>query len=267
MLEKLRPLGKRALANMPGVYGFGKAVYQGMKARSERENIRSNYPGVAFIDYSAAKLAEIWAQGFSSQFGQDYYLWTQVFSQRPTGCYIEIGANHPSLNSNSKFLETQGWTGLSFEPLSTFQELWKETRSNPLLQVAISSEEGKQDFVEILSKDGWEHQLSAFAKYVRPEDVAMYGSKSYKVQTAPLTSYVGPDTQIDILMLDVEGAERAVLAGIDFRHLRPDYLLIENNAAVGGDPSLRSMVKGLGYNFIARLGLSDDLYERVPPGI
>jgi FkbM family methyltransferase len=266
MLETLRPMAKQVLANTPGVYRLGKAVYQAMKLRSEQAQMHSRHPGVAFVNYSVARLAEMRAQGFSSQFGQDYYLWSHVFSQRPTGYYIEIGANHPHLNSNSKFLETQGWRGLSFEPLGTFQQLWKETRSNPLLQVAVSSKAGEQDFVEIVSKEGWEHQLSAFATFVRHEDVAMFGGKTYKVQTAPLMSHVAPDTTIDILMIDVEGAEREVLAGIDFRHLRPDYLLVENNAVVGGDPSLRTMVTDLGYNFIARLGLSDDLYKRINAG-
>jgi len=262
MLEKLRPLGKRALINIPGVYGLGKSAYQALKSNSERLQIGRKHPAAAFVNYSPVKLANLRSRGYSSQFGQDYYLWNHVLAHRPSGFYVEIGANHPALNSNSKFLESRGWKGVSFEPLGTFQEEWSRTRANPLLQVAISSSAGEEDFVEILAKEGWEHQLSAFASHVRQEDVDMYGSKKYKVPTAPLAEHLTPETHIDILMIDVEGAERSVLAGIDFGLIRPDHLLVENNAIVGGDPQLRSLIVNLGYNFVARLGLSDDLYRR-----
>lgn len=267
MLELVRPAAKSLLARTPRLFSAGKAIFRRLKGLEERAKFRFREPTVTFIDYTSAEIAQIRSSGFFSQYGQDYYLWNNVFKGQPKGFYVEVGANQPFTGSNSAFLERVGWSGISFDPLGTFSHQWQTQRKNPFHQVAISNKEGSELFTEILSKNGWEHMLSAFSHHVRKEDKDLYGYREYPVRTAPLSAFVPQEQKIDILLIDVEGAERAVLAGIDMHANRPQYLLVENASQVGGDWSLRKEITDCGYRLIARLGMADDLYVATHPAV
>lgn len=68
--------------------------------------------------------------------------------------------------------------------------------------------------------------------------------------------------QINLLLIDVEGAESHVLQGIGFATTRPRYVLVENVSVIGGSEHIRSLLKILGYRLVARIGMSDDLSVR-----
>jgi len=52
-----------------------------------------------------------------------------------TGEYLEIGASHPRIISNTWALEQCGWSGVSLEIDPCNAEVWKQTRKNSLLIV------------------------------------------------------------------------------------------------------------------------------------
>jgi hypothetical protein len=54
-----------------------------------------------------------------------------------------------------------------------------------------------------------------------------------------------------------------VLDGIGLEELRPRWLLIENNRTPGGNDAIRQRIIGCGYRFVARIGGTDDFYERI----
>jgi FkbM family methyltransferase len=231
---------------------------------AERRVFSKRYPGVSFVNYSQEALAEYRRQGFCSQFGQDYYLYNNIFyGYNSGGFFIDIGGNHPTTNNNSYFLETKGWTGLAFDPLERFRDAWISQRKATFHRIAISGKSAERNFIEILPKDGWEHTLSGFEDRVRAEDLAIYESKKYKIRTAPLREFLPRSQHVDLLLIDVEGAELEVLAGIDFTEIAPSYILIENDGEVGGSLALRCKMESFGYKLIARIGLTDDLFELV----
>lgn len=49
------------------------------------------------------------------------------------GSYLEIGASHPSIISNTDALEKSGWTGLSIELDPCNLAVWQATRKQPLV--------------------------------------------------------------------------------------------------------------------------------------
>lgn len=49
------------------------------------------------------------------------------------GTYLEIGAWHPISTNNTYLLEQKGWTGLSLDISSVYEEAWKRERKNPLM--------------------------------------------------------------------------------------------------------------------------------------
>jgi FkbM family methyltransferase len=189
-------------------------------------------------------------------------LWNSIFKGLDAGFFVEVGANRPISNSNTLFLEDRGWNGISFDPLVKFSQEWKARRRAKLYNVAISSKRGEREFTEFLSGDEWQDQLSGFSDGIRSEDLCIFKHRCYPVKTAPLSDYIPEGICIDLLLIDTEGAERAVLDGINFKIVRPLYILIENDSRVGGDNELRKFVCSLGYDVVARIGLTDDLFRR-----
>jgi hypothetical protein len=91
--------------------------------------------------------------------------------------------------------------------------------------------------------------------------MAEYDYDEIEVRCAPLSELLPPDQTVNLLMIDVEGAEYEVLKGIDFERITPNYILIENVKEIGGDMKLRRMIERHGYTLIARIGATDDLFK------
>ena len=176
------------------------------------------------------------------------------------GFFIEIGANDPVINNNSYFLEQQGWLGIGIDPISRFETLWQENRKSHFFCGAVAEKSMTIDFVEILSKQGWEHALSGFKQHVREEDMSMYDHIEYKVQAKPLDDYLKNIPRVNVIMIDVEGAEIQVLQGINFEQLKPDLVLIENIKTYGGCNQVREYMQKNGYHCHARIAATDDVF-------
>lgn len=262
MLAMIRRYGKRILSWSPALYRLGQRAFIAVKLALDRAVFRSRYRSADYVLYRPAQLRASSQAGFRSQFGQDLYLWTSVLDRMTQGFFVDIGANHPIHLSNSYVLELRGWQGVAFDPLSKFEELWRELRTAEFHRAAIAASRGDRSFIEIHSREGWEHTMSAFRDCVREEDMRRYGYSEYDVRTAPLADFVAPGTSIDLIMVDVEGAEAAVLHGLDLDLFRPRYLMVENVGAIGGDESIREFLSNHGYAIIARIGGCDDVFVR-----
>ncbi|MQX37097.1 FkbM family methyltransferase [Roseospira navarrensis] len=200
--------------------------------------------------------------GCRSQFGQDHYFLNHVFKSQDTGIFIDIGANRPIENSNSYVFERAGWRGWAFDPLSCFKEDWARERTTPFFCAAISNNACERPFVEFEALQGWEHQLSGFSDCVRAEDLSLHQHKIYDVACYPLDHFLPDVTHIDLALIDVEGAELAVIEGLNLGRIKIDWLLIENVSVLGGDQKVRAVMAEHGYEFRARIAMTDDLYER-----
>ena len=214
-MNKIRARLKVLLANT-FMYDFAKRVHGWIKIGRDKRLFLLRHPTAEYIHYSFAELVDQKNQGFRSQYGQDYFLWTRFLARHSPGMFVDIGANTPVVNNNSWYLEQQGWNGLAIDPIKHFQPLWLEQRKSPLLCGAVSDTEGEVDFVEIQPDRGWEHALSGFKSHVRDEDMKIYQYKEYRVITKPLSAYVPEPEKVGVMLIDVEGAEMQVLKGIDF---------------------------------------------------
>lgn len=255
MRAKIKPL----LINT-FLYSLAKWTYTRYKLISDKIIFKQHYPKAKYINYSLKEILRQRKKGYYSQYGQDYFLWNEYLSNRNLGEFIDIGANKPLTNSNSAFLEQQGWKGLAIDPIQYFGPLWLEQRSTPLVCGAVSDSIGEETFIEILPDKGWEHALSGFKTHVRDEDLKIYEHKEYSVTVSPLGNYLTEPHSVDLIMIDVEGAEIQVLKGIDFSILAPRYLLVENDSTLGGCEIIRDYLKDLGYECVARIAATDDFF-------
>ena len=80
---------------------------------------------------------------------------------------------------------------------------------------------------------------------------------------------VPPPLHIDVLFLDVEGAELAALRGMDWARTSVDYVLVELNPAfdVSQLDAVRALLRGVGFGLVAQVGEMNELFRhaRVPP--
>lgn len=176
------------------------------------------------------------------------------------GFYIDVGAQSPESDSVTKAFSLLGWRGINVEPHPTyFAHLLKSRPRDINLDVAVGEQSGSltMNFVddsglstadrEIASR----HAASGYA--VRTQEVSM-------LTLAEVWRMHVPDVQpVHFLKVDVEGLERAVLVGNNWRIYRPWIVLVEAtlpNSQVENHHEWESILLDAGYGFVYADGLN-----------
>ena len=163
---------------------------------------------------------------YHSQFGQDQFVREKLLPG-PTGYFIEIGADDGVDKSNTMAFEEAGWTGLCIEPSPERFKALQANRRCECLNLAISSTEGHEQFLDIL---GYGKGLSGIVRHYDPRHVARIANETVDnpltrgrcevtVPTRRLDALLAERgvTHVDFCSIDVEGSELEVLESIDFR--------------------------------------------------
>jgi FkbM family methyltransferase len=213
--------------------------------------------------------ANLAAQNFHSQYGQDLFVYERLFQGQRSGFFVDVGANHPIECSNTYLLERNGWTGLAFEPQDYLRELWPSLRTTPCLGMVIGPENKEVMFVQARPD---EHGLSGVDGYNK---VAQGGTR-VRVPQRRLADVLAERSigRVDYLSIDVEGYEMNVLDSIDFAAVDIRVIGIENDlgfagyGALGkrlgkelGNNRLREFLKSRGYSHVARI-VCDDFFVK-----
>jgi len=198
----------------------------------------------------------------------------RVFKGRP-GTFMDIGANHPFLESNTYFFYLRGWRGVNFEPIPSHHALFLQHRPEDLnLNVAASDADGELTFHEIANAGGLTGHSSLSGEVAEEHRAQGFDVRSYPVRSRTVASLVA-EYRIeppDFLSLDVECHEAAVIRGIPWATWRPKALVIESLEPISHAASFNSWEATLaehGYLFAATNGINrfylrDDLRDRLP---
>lgn len=147
------------------------------------------------------------------------------FAERGSGYFVEVGAYHPTILSQSKLLETRGWTGIMIEPLADQARVLRAQRASKVVQAACGSPAQHGTTIQIGRLGG----LSTLRADRLSEDRRY--SEFETVEVVTLDSILAADrpASIDFVSIDVEGAELDVLAGFDLARWKPGLVLIEDH--------------------------------------
>lgn len=187
------------------------------------------------------------------------------------GYYIELGANDGLRQSNTYFLEQQhGWRGLLIEPsLNNYLELIRNrSPENNFVCAACVSFDYPDEFVrmryanlmsvssslDIDLPDAEQHIVEGVRFLRDSREVVDFGAVARTLSEVLLE--VDAPSRIELLSLDVEGAELEVLRGVDHQRHRFDKIIVECRDIERLDEYLTQV----GYHQVARLSVHDYLY-------
>lgn len=159
---------------------------------------------------------------------EDVMLWRALGSV-PNGRYLDIGAQHPVMDSVSKAFYLNGWRGWHVEPTLLYAELLKADRPDEqVLAAVVGTGKGERKFYEFPDTG-----LSTL-----DEDIARVhiergrACKETLVSVVSLESIlddmVGEGEDIHWMKIDVEGAEKDVLSSWGKSPVRPWVLVVES---------------------------------------
>lgn len=175
-----------------------------------------------------------WNEKYSSQAGQDKFVYDNFFRGKKNGYFLEIGAFDGIQGSNCLFFEKfKNWNGLAMEPSPTQFEKLKNNRKCKLINKAASGISGKMTFIEIDSS-GSDSQLSGLEKYYPDKSQGVLKKnnlKKYMVEALTFDEILkNVDKEvIDYCSIDIEGAETALIENFNFSNYKIKVLSIENN--------------------------------------
>ncbi len=181
----------------------------------------------------------------------------RVFGAIERGYYIDVGAQHPRIDSVSRSFYEKGWRGLHIEPVPSYVERLRADRPDePVIQAVLGENKRKVRFYEIA-----ETGLSTVSESIAREHAARgFEITETIVEQTTLSSVfdlIGPRV-IHWLKIDVEGYELSVLRG--WRHpARPWVLVVESTLPLSQTPSYEQWEPYLlrrGYRFVYFDGLN-----------
>jgi FkbM family methyltransferase len=157
---------------------------------------------------------------------EDVMLW-RALKHVQNGVYVDVGAQHPVVDSVSKAFYEHGWRGIHIEPVPAYAELLRKDRPDEMvLEVALADDEGVLE-LNIIPNTGLSTAVDEYAQLHRIER----GYLPQRIQVPVLTlktatkSLMGKD--VHWLKIDVEGLEEKVLKGWDSQDLRPWIMVVE----------------------------------------
>jgi FkbM family methyltransferase len=159
---------------------------------------------------------------------EDVLLWRVLSDVDPAqGFYIDIGANHPVIDSVTKHFYDAGWHGINVEPVAAHAERLRAERPRDVnLHAAVGAEHGTLTLHRVVENDGLSTIDPAMAEGYRGQGMTI-DSVDVPVVTLAEIFDEHVDGPVHFLKIDVEGHEQEVIEGGNWSRDRPHLLVIE----------------------------------------
>lgn len=191
------------------------------------------------------------------------------------GTFVDIGANHPFLDSNTYYFYLRGWRGVNIEPNPNAARLFQAHRpDDTTLSLAISDDEGELPFFEVANAENSTGLSSVDRSTV--EAYRVEGGYTITERVVPVRTMrslivehrIEPP---DLVSIDVECHEAAVIRGIPLDTWRPKVFVVESTLPLTGVATYRDWEPILleqgyllaAFNGVNRFYLRDDLTDKL----
>jgi FkbM family methyltransferase len=157
---------------------------------------------------------------------EDVFL-ERLFAGQAEGFYIDIGAWHPVKYSVSYPFYQRGWRGICVEPIERYARLSDRLRPRDLnLRCLVGSAAGDKTLLVAEGLDGLSTTVPDYAPLAEKLGAVMR-PVVFSTRTLDDICSAHVEGPIDFMKIDVEGAEREVLEGCDWRRWRPRVIIVE----------------------------------------
>lgn len=165
-----------------------------------------------------------------AQSGEDVVADAELGRKRK-GVYVDVGAFHPKLFSNTYLFYKRGWRGVCVEPRPDAQAQFKKVRpGDRFVAMGVGKKKDVLEYWEFndpaantfSSRQAKKNTTEAGRKLVRKVNVAVMPLRDIMAQA-------GMDKEkIDLLSVDVEGMDLEVLESNDWEKYRPEIVICED---------------------------------------
>jgi FkbM family methyltransferase len=164
-----------------------------------------------------------------SQEGEDLIL-RRIFEHKQKGFYVDVGAYHPFLFSNTYIFYLRGWRGINIDATPGSMRLFNKFRKRDInLEIAVGEKEETLTYYMFNEPalntfdENWVKEMNGKMGYYIVKKVPIKVYPLLKI----LEKYLPKDQEIDFLNIDVEGKDFEVLKGNDWNKYRPKVVLVE----------------------------------------
>jgi FkbM family methyltransferase len=162
-------------------------------------------------------------------------LYSLFLGERSDGLFVEVGAFDGISFSNSSCLAEAGWSGILIEPISGFaEECRRRYRGNNRIQVveaAVGAENSTADIWVGGAFSSTCDEVVARYRCLQWSKAAMDGATRLSVRQLTLDEILHAANPagkaVDVLIVDVEGAQTAVFQGFSIDRWRPNMIIAE----------------------------------------
>ena len=157
---------------------------------------------------------------------EDVILW-RALKNIKEGCYIDVGAWDPVVDSVSMFFYSQGWRGIHVEPNPFYAKKLREARPNETIIEAAIGDGIDPTTLFVIGDTG----LTTSSKTFRDQHKSKgFTSETIKVPTRTLASIFDEAGNGDIhwLKIDAEGMEEDVIKSWGNNPARPWIVVVES---------------------------------------
>jgi FkbM family methyltransferase len=190
---------------------------------------------------------------FSSA-GEDMILRHLVGADKMQGFFVDVGAFHPTLFSNTYFFYLNGWRGINVEARPGSKKLFDKVRPGDVnLEVGISKQSGAMTYYFI----GEDSTMNSFSRdFLEQIEMLDQVKAEISVPMLPLAqvleTHVPTGQAIDFMNVDVEGHDFEVLESNDWKRFRPRFIVVEDEQVDARNSRIVQMMKTHGYEMCAQ---------------
>jgi len=201
----------------------------------------------------------------TGQYGEDIIIKKLFAPKKKNGFYVDLGANHPFLHSNTAWFWLNGWSGINVDAnpksISIFKKIRKKDTN--LNYAIISSEQynkgTKNIDLYLPDKPTGPGGIAATASVNQKVANDRNFSKKQNVAAIDIKTLLNESNidNIDYLNIDLEGLDEEVLFDLDFNKITIKLISIEDysfNVDLNNQSKITTHMLQNGYIFMAKAG-------------